>query len=109
MANILGKFAILVTLLVLMAGVGIIVNTAHELGHYFDLRDEVKITNICILNIPFTDRQMVGYVEYETDNEVDHAATERVAMTVMLIIFVFLSICISYTVILFRDRKEVKQ
>ena len=63
----------IVTWILVITGAVIFGTTAHEYKHYFDIKDDSTINEICILNLPygvdnFAFDRPSGYVRFSSDS-----------------------------------------
>ena len=94
--KILYKISMVITFVLIIIGATIIGITVHEYKHYFDIKDNSTITDICVLNLPYgidnfdLDKPM-GFVKYIPKGEVysSEFSTTLIGFLVSLVLVIF--------------------
>ena len=86
-----------IVFLLVMLGLLCVNNICHEMKHFYDLKDDANITDICIMNIPENFphdllNKHVAYVRYLPHEGVETESSEAVAITFGLIPTILLSL-----------------
>jgi len=84
-----------------LSGIGIIIAgiTAHELKHFYDLKENAEITEICVMNIPITFEKFsldsgVGYVRYYNNGNAQ--SEEFLPNIISIVVVIILTNILSY-------------
>ena len=107
MSEIWSKTAKIGMSIIIIVGIFTIANAAHELTHYFDIKDTVIVEEICVLNIPLKNplEGAIGYVQYQDYGKKAYSS-ELKATLIGLIVGGLLVCCLGYT--LSQKKKEVE-
>ena len=82
-------------------GISVVAISSHELKHFYDVKDNSKVTELCVLNIPteYKDLRTLltepsGYTEYIPNSKKVVESSEFQALIVSIIVFIILFIFI---------------
>ena len=68
---------------------------SHELTHYWDIKDEVVVADICLFNIPI-DSQSLGYIEFGQVNSEKLSTETKPTIIESITILTFLTIILCF-------------
>jgi len=107
------KIYFTIFLIILSIGILVISNTLHELTHYYDMKDEVNVNEICALRIPLSLSDLKGqngfayaYMEYLPGKQVN---SSEVLPSIISLASAWLMIFVCWKCIFKKEEKEVKK
>lgn len=101
------SFAKVVVSVFFIIGLSVFMITVHELKHYYDIKDEVAVSEICIMNLPIKSLSdsNLGYVSYFISDE-DPESSEFMAGLYGLIPFTIFAFIGTYFIIFSEDFRK---
>jgi hypothetical protein len=105
MNRFIEKTAKIFVYITIIVGILTISTAAHELSHYFDIKDDVMVQDICLMNIPIDTFPDGAYGYVRNLNYGKEMQTSEIKATIIgFVVGIFLVLCLGYTI----KHKEVK-